>query len=266
MRGLPWFKLPTLTDDAGMYMLQDKAYRAFIELHSIANKWATGPRLSYKLARKESRMSKFAEAIRLLEQAGAVRLSGDVLEILWFAEYITGAEKIEAQRARWRKEKKTAGQDSLLDGFEAQEHTGGTTEGQQRVNGGSMEVRAAEAKALLSEESGDVFRSGISKESDPLDLRVESTTPIGVGDILGAARKEAEAQGLTLEKSFYSRLGKVAKELLEAGADVEMLRGAAKVVVSKNKTPTALPGVLRDMQASRGGGAVGRSDGTTWRR
>lgn len=261
MKGLPWFKLPTVHDDPRMIVLTDRAHRTMVDLLSVANAYATGPRMSYKLALAAG-LKRMAEGVRQLEEAGAVKHNGDVLEIIWFKEYIVGAERIEAQRARWRKDKKASGQDSFLD---AEETSTGRGEDAELTSSAHLGDAGDATKAPHIDESADIFRAGIRKDSDALEVRGESLdNPTGLQDVLGAARKEAKDVGLTLEKAWYTRLGKKAKELLEAGADAEMLRGAAKVVVNKGRSPSHLGFVLQDMQRAKGGVRRGRSDGTSF--
>ena len=74
-------------------------------------------------------------------------------------------------------------------------------------------------------------------------------------DYVGAYVRAAEALGMSPIPAAKARVGKAAKELVEAGKAPDLILAAIDRLVEGNKAPTALPYLVADLERERAGHA-----------
>jgi hypothetical protein len=254
MKGLPWVQQPSdVALNETFEKLSDAAFRTFWELVGLSQYELSDGLLHLPRVKKSCNSPRLRSALLELSSALLIDVQGDSLRILNPEQFMTMAAQVEAQRAEWRTKNNRKRGANI-----------------SRISAASMTLDVSSSDECLND-------SALSAGSEPVDSGGHSEVTLGVTLplevrgleliktftqlVVAEAAETAKSEAMTLEKGWLARLGKEAKKLLEAGADVEQLKGAARLVVRENCAPSNLPYKLRDIQK---GGKRGRSDGGDW--
>ena len=239
-KGLPWIRLSTsIAMDGDLEFVSDAAFRTYVELISLAGHYLTDGRVPLRIVKKQCNTADVDAALGELQEAGFVAIEDEDAFVPTYLKWQETAEQVQARR------------DKTAERVRQHRHSDNTADSNGNSNGVTDGVSNAPQSKSKSKSKDFLTGDGEPPPSEEEDTLTAQT-------VVAFAVDHARELGADLTDGVKGHLAKEVGKQFKAGADPLLIRAAVGELIERNKDPSKLSYVMRDL---KGGGRVGAHSG-----